>query len=179
MKPCSEAALRVRCTNGIVVEVSFRLDFKLICNHLAQTQEVKIHPAHTDRRSQTNRERTNNQQKYSRVENSIKYNGDQVKSLSPLRQAAERYDQIPFPGDETSSPQHFVNSDLFLSGSQNILCEMKLLFNATLPAARREERPAQHVVGLRGRCLQAPDIRRGKSAEKHERLVFLTQPSLI
>lgn len=91
MKPCSEAALRVRCTNGIVVEVSFRLDFKLICNHLAQTQEVKIHPvntasrssdAHTGRCSQTNRERTNNQQKYSRVQNSRKYNGDKVKSLS-------------------------------------------------------------------------------------------------
>lgn len=112
-------------------------------------------------------------------QNNIKYIGDKVKSLSALRQAAKRYDHIPFPRDDTSSPQHFLNSDLFLSGNQNILCEKKLLFNATPPAARREELPARHVVGLRGRCLQTPDICRGKSAEKHERLIFLTQPSLI
>lgn len=40
MKACSEAALHVSCTNGIVVEVSFRLDLKLICNHLAQTADA-------------------------------------------------------------------------------------------------------------------------------------------
>ena len=125
------------------------------------------------------------------------YITDEVKRLSPWRRFAVGYDQNPFPLDYTCSLQKLPHrkSGLFepwplcfsKEPEQNILCEMKFLFSASLPCSkRRRERRArgEDSAALRRPPWMSPSNAsypsRRKCWETWETFIFNTSfPNLI